>query len=105
MSLEIFKQVLKGIKYLHGNKPPIIHRNLWTTNILIRDFESRKFIRIADFCSSTYHEYDGQMHKIDVGHLRTMAPEVWIGENYNTKADVYSLGVILYHLFKIEDKE
>ncbi len=27
-----------------------------------------------------------------------MAPEIWAGENYNSKVDVWSLGVVMYYL-------
>jgi tRNA A-37 threonylcarbamoyl transferase component Bud32 len=98
---EIFKQINKGLQFLHEHNPPIIHRDLKPFNILLKYDGRKKFIRIADFAIATYHKYDGQLHMQDVGTINYMAPEVESG-NYDTRADIYSLGRILKELFVID---
>jgi serine/threonine protein kinase len=57
------------------------------------------FIRISDFTQTTFHEFPEQSHEADIGTIKYIAPEVALTTNYNTKADIYSLGVILQNLF------
>ena len=36
-----------------------------------------------------------------VGTIRYMAPEVYLGRNYGTAADVYSMGIVFYQMFSL----
>ncbi len=58
-------------------------------------------MKIADFGLSKVHDTN-KLHTEDRGHIGYAAPEVLKGRNYNTKADVYSLGVILQEMFDID---
>jgi alpha-tubulin suppressor-like RCC1 family protein len=101
----IFIEILEGVNYLHKQNPQIIHRDLKPDNILVK-FESRKFsIKIADFGLATIHKYAEQLHESDKGDISYIAPEVANGGNYDTRADIYSLGMILKDLFDISFNE
>jgi serine/threonine protein kinase len=101
---QLFIEILKGVQYLHENN--IIHTNLKPSNILLkRDKENRTSIKISDFFLITIHESEIQTHTKDVRTPKYMAPEVFCGGKYNTKADIYSLGVILGNLFNIDVHE
>ncbi len=120
---QIFIQILEGVNDLHKQNPPLIHRDLKPANILLKkdEAESRdillKFflkksevksnrkrfrVKIADMGLAVIHKYSGQSHSLDRGTLKYMAPEVGSKKKYDTKADVYSLGVIFRELFALE---
>jgi len=71
-----------------------LHRDLKPSNILFHD----EIIKIADFgfCKSLQTVHD--MTQTMVGSPIYMAPEVLKGQAYNTKADIWSLGVVLYEM-------
>jgi serine/threonine protein kinase len=61
-------------------------------------------VKIADFGLMAIHKYFGQSHTSDRGTLKYMAPEAEYND-YDTKADIYSLGVIFKDLIDFETDE
>jgi serine/threonine protein kinase len=99
---EIFVQILEGVQYLH--KKDIIHRDLKPDNILLNESENGNYIKIADFGLAKHLE-KGKTDTADKGTPKYMAPEVASGEEYDIKADIFSLGVIMQEMFNIKMKE
>jgi len=100
---QVFIQILEGVNHLHKQNPPLIHRDLKPANILLKKDEAKGFrVKIADIGLAVIHKYSGQSHTIDRGTPKYTAPEVRNGKKYDTKADVYSLGVIFQELFALE---
>jgi serine/threonine protein kinase len=97
ISSELFEEILESVDYLHKQK--VIHRDLKPNNILITDGMNGRFVKIADFGLATIHEFDRQYHTKYKGTIKYAAPEVNSSRKYDTKADIYSLGVILQELF------
>ena len=98
---QLFIEILECVFYLHKNK--IIHRDLNPHNIMIKmNGENNRFIKICDFGLIAIHKFAQQSHTKDRGHISYAAPEVLIGRKYDTKADIYSLGIILINLFNID---
>ena len=109
ISCEIFREILECVQFLHSLKPPIIHRDLKPANILLNIEEKNgRFVKICDFglavahkISSTEKSINKSMeHSKGVGTYRYMAPEIVSGLRYNTKADIYSIGMIAQNLFE-----
>lgn len=101
LASEIFIQILKGVSCLH--KHNIIHRDLKPSNILLKKGENSEiFVKIADFGLSVLHEFSEQSHTTDRGTVKYMAPEISSNKKYDTKVDIYSLGIILKNLFDID---
>jgi hypothetical protein len=94
---EILIEILEGVNFLHEKN--IIHRDLSLNNILLKQ-GGKKVVRIADFGLAKFIGTSTQ-HTIDVGNTRYQAPEVGRSNKYDTKADIFSLGVILEDLFDI----
>ncbi|KAL3720927.1 hypothetical protein ACJRO7_005696 [Eucalyptus globulus] len=96
--LQIAVDAAKGLDYLHnGCKPPIIHRDLKTTNILLNeDFHAK----IADFgLSRTFaSENDSHVSTCPAGTLGYLDPEFHSSGQFTKKSDVYSFGIILFEL-------
>lgn len=105
MILRLTAQMCEALAYLHSpfkpqamseNKiPSIVHRDIKPANILT-DEKVENFY-LADFgmcrtvtntvCASTY-----------AGSPAYMAPEVMFHEHYDGKADIWSLGVVVYEM-------
>ncbi|BAF20531.1 serine/threonine-protein kinase STY46 [Oryza sativa Japonica Group] len=84
--------ISKGMNYLHQNK--IIHRDLKTANLLMDEHE---LIKVADFGVARVKAESGIM-TAETGTYRWMAPEVIEHKPYDSKADVFSFGVVLWEL-------
>jgi serine/threonine protein kinase len=102
ISSELFKEILEAVNYLHSLKPPIIHRDLRPTNILITEGLNGRFVKLGDFGLATIHKFDEQEHTKGLGTAGYVAPEVWKGRNYDMKADIFSLGVVSQYLFDVD---
>uniref|UniRef100_A0A6B2L4X1 Protein kinase domain-containing protein n=1 Tax=Arcella intermedia TaxID=1963864 RepID=A0A6B2L4X1_9EUKA len=93
------KEITSGIHALHSLKPPIVHRDIKTLNLLVTDnFE----IRIADFGLSRFLRRTNSGNYATLTKLRGTycysAPELYKGTPYTTKSDVYSLSIVLWEL-------
>ena len=102
--LELFTQISQGVQ--HAHQKGIIHRDLKPSNILVTVIDGRPFPKIIDFglakalggrpADSSLATHFGAV----VGTLEYMSPEQagFSGQDIDTRADIYSLGVILYEL-------
>ncbi len=105
IACELFREILEGVQYLHGLN--IIHTDLKEENIFITNGHDKRFVKIGDFGESKFHEHKGQFHTGGSGTVSHRAPEITDNINednkadYNTKADIYSLAVLIKRLFSI----
>jgi len=102
ISSELFKEILGSVNYLQKLNPPVIHRDLKPTNILITNGSNGRFVKISDFGLATAHEFDDQTHTQGMGTMKYIAPEVMRGRTYDLKSDIYSLGAITQELFDVD---
>ncbi|XP_052379420.1 mitogen-activated protein kinase kinase kinase 7-like isoform X1 [Oncorhynchus keta] len=87
-------QCSQGVAYLHGMKPKaLIHRDLKPPNLLL--VAGGTMLKICDFGTAC----DIQTHMTNnKGSAAWMAPEVFEGNNYSEKCDVFSWGIILWEV-------
>lgn len=102
MSLEriaaVLDQVCSGVHHAHENG--IIHRDLKPGNIMVGKAEhGEEVMKVLDFGVAKALSSTFSANSMVVGTSHYVPPEQWV---YNSKidrrADVYSLGVILYQL-------
>ncbi|XP_022144106.1 LRR receptor-like serine/threonine-protein kinase IOS1 isoform X2 [Momordica charantia] len=96
--LQIAVDAAQGLEYLHnGCKPPIIHRDMKTSNILLNDKMQAK---IADFGLSRVfsNEDDTHISTCPAGTFGYVDPTVHLSKNFIKKSDVYSFGIVLFEL-------
>ena len=76
----------------------IVHRDLKPANVLIND---EGLVKIVDFgVAAAQQQGDTQLTKTGyvIGSPKYMAPEQILGKKVDERADIYSLGVILYEM-------
>jgi serine/threonine protein kinase len=102
--LQLFTLACEGIQ--HAHQKAIIHRDLKPSNILVTEVDGKPSPKIIDFgvakalsqrlTEETFYTRLGSV----IGTLEYMSPEqaLSMGEDIDTRSDVYSLGVIFYEL-------
>jgi serine/threonine protein kinase/tetratricopeptide (TPR) repeat protein len=102
--LELFIQACEGVQ--HAHQKAVIHRDLKPANILVVEVDGKPVPRIIDFglAKATTPHVDGETFFTRAGHFigtpEYMSPEQADPnvQDVDTRADVYSLGAVLYVL-------
>ncbi|CAD8058745.1 unnamed protein product [Paramecium sonneborni] len=77
----------------------IAHRDLKPANILVHQEGKRKIFKLADFgYAKTIFNYKAQILKSNLGTPAYMSPQLLKEEQYTTKSDIWSFGIILYQI-------
>ena len=86
-------QITLGVMAMHSKN--ILHRDIKTQNIFITQND---ILKMGDFGISRQMETLTPMQMTACGTPYFMPPEVCMGKPYDSKADVWAIGVILYEL-------
>ena len=100
ISYSILHDVALGLCYLHGQTPPIIHRDLSSNNVLLTPNMTAKIsdLGVARILNLT---------PLQVSHMTQtpgtpayMPPEVMVANpKYDTSVDEFSYGIMMIHMF------
>lgn len=102
--LELFIPICHAIQ--HAHQKGIVHRDLKPANILVTMIDARPVPKVIDFgvakamAGKLTDESMSTQFGAVIGTLEYMSPEQagFSGDDIDTRADIYSLGVILYEL-------
>jgi len=98
---QLCKGLIKGLAFLHDNK--IIHRDLKPSNILISKYQEEYSAKISDFGLSKLiadDDYSVISNSFGGGTLAYSSPEQLQGRKLGYRADIWSLGIILFEVWK-----
>ena len=121
-------QAAQGMTYLHSHTPPICHRDLKSSNLLVDD---KWTIKVTDFgvsrtmaknsnkyvhtesslgngtehngCSPLMASSETDIMTSNLGTTAWTAPEMFVPDlmaEYGLKVDVYSFGIVLWEMFE-----
>ena len=104
-NLKWMRQIPDAVSHLHSRN--VVHRDLKPDNVLLTATED---VKLGDFGlarqyialtrTQVQNNYAPYYMQSEVGTKYYMAPEVFSSRGYSAKADVFSLGVLLYAILE-----
>ena len=87
-------EILDAFSYAH--KKGIVHRDIKPSNIIIQD---DGHIKVMDFgIAQIISESNSEQSGMVMGTPTYMSPEQVYGKSVDARSDIYSLGVLIYHM-------
>lgn len=115
IKLSVLNDVATGLCFLHAKSPPIVHRNLYSNNILLKFIGKDATLPVAKISdlglANVMPNYAYESNEKPIGHF--LAPEIkltpeeesnWAPEivNLDTSLDIFSFAGIVLHIFSQE---
>lgn len=99
-AIEYIVQACNGLGAAHAKG--IIHRDIKPSNIMIVRQQGTEVVKIVDFGVAKVLSQEDQTEALTqtgefFGTPAYMAPEQWGGASIDARADIYSLGCVIYH--------
>ena len=91
--LRIMEQVCSALQFAHDNK--VVHRDIKPANIMLSPDDH---VKITDFGTAKIMQYGAQQQTSATGTPSYMSPEQIRGKAVDGRADIFSLGVMLYEM-------
>jgi eukaryotic-like serine/threonine-protein kinase len=96
-AVRLILQVCRALRYAH--RRGVVHRDLKPSNLLTwRDDEGEEHVKVVDFGLVKVMEDDQSLTRagLILGSPHCMAPEQIRGDEIDHRADIYSIGILLY---------
>jgi len=89
-------QMVKGVDCLHSHDPQVVHRDFKSLNVMVTEKWQCKVgdFGLSRFNTETQKETLNKMR----GTFAYCAPEVYFGEKFTTKSDVFSIALVFWEL-------
>ncbi|CAG9569391.1 putative protein kinase [Leishmania major strain Friedlin] len=91
--VNLFVQTTMAVKYMHDRR--LLHRDIKSSNIFLT---KNHVVKLGDFGISTVLQSTVAMASTMCGTPCYFSPELCQGRPYNSKSDMWALGVLLYEL-------
>ena len=88
----VILQLCDILNYLHGQTPPIIHRDIKPQNVIV---DERGQVTLIDFGISRTYDASARADTLCFGTRHYAAPEQYGFAQTDPRSDIYSLGVLL----------
>eukprot|EP00727_Mastigamoeba_balamuthi_P011180 m51a1_g6685 putative serine threonine kinase (1863) ;mRNA; f:9-31210 len=95
LKLSILLDIARGMAYLHQNDPPILHRDLKSSNILL---DSNLQAKVSDFDFGLSAIKNANKTMTVCGTVAWMSPEILEKGHFSEKSDVYAFGMVMYEI-------
>ncbi|HWR14160.1 MAG TPA: serine/threonine-protein kinase [Terriglobales bacterium] len=95
--LRLAQDILEGLAFAHSQTPPVIHRDISPSNILVEQTSFTCRAKISDFGLAKHVDAESLVASA-AGKYVYMAPESFLG-THSTSSDVYSAAIVLFELF------
>lgn len=95
----VIKQVCAALDEAHRHQ--IVHRDLKPDNIVVKPMLNGLRVKVLDFGIAILRDLTaGNLTQSDhvMGTPRYMSPEQCLGEEIDSRSDIYSLGIVLYEM-------
>lgn len=93
-TVEVARQTADALSEIHRHD--VVHRDIKPENILLLDVKGRDFVKILDFGIAKKIEAGMAAASTQVGTPMYMPPEQIRGKTIDARADIYSLGILIY---------
>jgi serine/threonine protein kinase len=90
-------QLLLAVGFMHSNK--IVHRDIKPQNVFV---DSDMNLKIGDFGISKLLDSTSQHCQTSAGTPSYMPPEMVDSQDYSFKADIWSLGCVIYEICALQ---
>lgn len=94
-AIDIALQLCAALIHLHGMQPPVIHRDIKLTNIMI---DEQKRVKLIDFDIARTYQPEQKSDTTILGTAGFAAPEQFGFTQTDARTDIYAMGVVLNYL-------
>lgn len=90
--INIAKQLCVALRVLHEHIPPLVHRDVKPSNVIVN---SKGIVKLIDFDSARFYKAEAERDTRLLGTEKYAAPEQYGFSQTDCRSDIYSLGVLL----------
>eukprot|EP00756_Hemistasia_phaeocysticola_P021425 Hpha_TRINITY_DN15774_c3_g1::TRINITY_DN15774_c3_g1_i1::g.40593::m.40593/K08857/NEK1_4_5; NIMA (never in mitosis gene a)-related kinase 1/4/5 len=91
-------QLTSALYYVHSMR--VLHRDIKSNNIFLS--EKGRMIKVGDFGISKQLDESTEFARTIIGTPYYLSPEIVDGRKYNSKSDIWAVGVLLYEILTFE---